>query len=216
MISRVVAALALWLGIVEASAAWWYRPTASNLSSENDWKISWPTNEIKYAEQAVPEASKELLRYDEGGAASWNSTDAHSWLMYYFRWLPGRTAALFVRNHRPDVCLPASGMTLEQDRGFQVMQVNGIDLPVHAFRFDDSGRTLDVFYCYWDARSSYGSDAAAANEDWTMRGRLRAAWKGQREVGTRMLELASWDYPDAVEATDALRQQLVRIIEPKR
>src|SRR5947209_15058561 len=119
--------------------------------------------------------------------------------MYYFRWLPGRTAALFVRNHRPDVCLPASGMTLQEDRGFHVMQVNGIDLPIHAFRFDDAGRIIDIFYCYWDARSSYGNDTSAASEDWTMRGRLRAAWKGKREVGTRMLEIAAWDYSDAAQ-----------------
>jgi hypothetical protein len=59
----------------------------------------------------APEAQA-LLRYNQGGGASWNGSDGHPWMMYFFRWLPGRTAALFVKIHRPDICLPASGMTL--------------------------------------------------------------------------------------------------------
>ena len=38
------------------------------------------------------------------------SADGHNWSMYFFKWLPGRTAGLFIKNHRPDICLPASGM----------------------------------------------------------------------------------------------------------
>ena len=59
-------------------------------------------------------AVETLLRYNEGGAATWRSADDRRWMMYSFRWLPGRTAALFVKNHRPDICLPASGLTMEQ------------------------------------------------------------------------------------------------------
>ena len=84
-------------------------------------------------------------------------------------------------------------MTLQEDRGFHVMQVNGIDLPIHAFRFDDAGRIIDIFYCYWDARSSYGNDTSAASEDWTMRGRLRAAWKGKREDLMRATQFVTFD-----------------------
>ena len=33
------------------------------------------------------------------GGASWIGPEGHRFTMYFFRWLPGRTAALFVRNH---------------------------------------------------------------------------------------------------------------------
>ena len=133
-------------------------------------------------------------------------------MMYSFRWLPGRTAALFVKNHRPDICLPASGLTMEQQSGVHLMNVNGVKLPIRSYRFDDNGRPLHVFYCYWDGRSSYVNDAAAASEDWTAAGRLRAAWQGKRELGTRMLELAVWGYEDDAAARAALERELDKIV----
>jgi hypothetical protein len=48
----------------------------------------------------TPEA-QELLRYNEGGGGSWTGADGKLWTMYFFKWLPGRTAGLFIKNHRP-------------------------------------------------------------------------------------------------------------------
>jgi hypothetical protein len=133
-------------------------------------------------------------------------------MMYSFRWLPGRTAALFVKNHRPDICLPASGLTTEQQTGVHLLTINGARLPIRSYRFDDDGRPLHIFYCYWDGRSSYDDDASAASEDWTVRGRLHAVWQGKRELGARMLELAVWGYENDAEAGAALTQELATII----
>ena len=69
----------------------------------------------------------------------------HLWMMYFFRWFPGRTAALFVKNHRPDICLPASGMTMERDDGLRLVAVNGINLPARSYRFDDRGARCTSF-----------------------------------------------------------------------
>jgi hypothetical protein len=134
-------------------------------------------------------------------------------MMYFFRWLPGRTAALFVKVHRPDVCLPASGLTLTKDEGVRLADVNGVKLPVRFYRFDDRGVPLHVVYCYWDARSSYESVAAATEEDWTARGRVQAALRGRREVGAQMLELIVWGYDDDAEAKAALQKQLERVVQ---
>jgi hypothetical protein len=71
---------------------------------------------------------------------------------------------------------------------------------------------LHVFYCYWDARSSYTSIAAAEQEDWSWRGRLRAALRGSRELGAQMLELVVWGYHDDAEAAKALQHQLTSVI----
>jgi hypothetical protein len=138
----------------------------------------------------------------------------HHWAMYFFRWLPGRTAALFVKVHRPDVCLPASGLTLIRDDGIQLININGVKLPVRSYRFDDHGIPLHVIYCYWDARSSFDTVGAAIEEDWTARGRIRTALKGRREIGAQMLELVVSGYDDDAEAKLALERQLTRIIQP--
>jgi hypothetical protein len=129
--------------------------------------------------------------------------------MYFFRWLPGRTAALFVRNHRPDICLPASGMTLRSD-STALIDVNTVTLPVRSYRFENGGRPLHVYYCYWGGRTS--SQGSYSEEDWTPSGRLRTAWRGKREVGTQMLELAVWGYQDDNDARAALLRELQKII----
>lgn len=190
----------------------WYRAHQTDIAGSR-WRTQWPDQETAFKSIDIPEATRAILRYDDGGGASWRGADSHQWVMYFFRWLPGRTAALFVKVHRPDVCLPASGLALARDDGIHLLTVNGIKLPVRSYRFDDHGRPLHVMYCYWDARSSYDTVAAAIEEDWTARGRIRAALKGRREIGAQMLELVVWGYESDSEAKLALERELGRIVE---
>lgn len=208
----IAAALVLWVGLTEICAAGWYNARGTNSAKVSSWSVSWPVQQTGYADAKVPEAAQELLLYNEGGGANWTGPDGHPWMMYYFRWLPGRTAARFVKFHRPDVCLPASGMTMTRDNGIRLLTVSGIALPIRSYRFENNGRPLHIFYCYWDARSSYESETAANEEDWTVRGRLRAAWRGRREAGAQMLEVVVWNYDHDAEAAAALQRQLEEIV----
>lgn len=208
----IAAALLLWVGLTEICAAAWYNTREMNSPKRSSWSVSWPVHQTAYAEAKVPEAAQELLLYNEGGGANWTGGDGHPWMMYYFRWLPGRTAARFVKFHRPDVCLPASGMTMTRDNGIRLLSVSGIAMPIRSYRFENNGVPLHIFYCYWDARSSYESESAANEEDWTVRGRIRAAWRGRREAGAQMLEVVVWDYNDDSAAAAALQHQLEEIV----
>ncbi|HEY4282475.1 MAG TPA: exosortase/archaeosortase family protein [Chthoniobacterales bacterium] len=204
--------LCAFLVMGEVAVHAWYRSHESEFTVSR-WNAQWPQSEPGYQTAPIPTASREILRYDQGGGASWDGSDSHHWMMYFFRWLPGRTAALFVKVHRPDVCLPASGLTLTHDDGIHLLTVNGIKLPVRSYRFDDHGVPLHVVYCYWDARSSYDTVAAAVEEDWTARGRIRAALNGRREIGAQMLELAVWGYEDDAEARKALERRLTAVVQ---
>jgi len=211
--TALVVGLTVCLVMGELAMQGWYRSHQTDIATSR-WRAQWPDKEETYKSVAIPPATQGILRYDDGGGATWNGADLHHWMMYFFRWLPGRTAALFVKVHRPDVCLPASGLTLTRDDGIQLLAVNGIKLPVRSYRFDDHGVPLHVVYCYWDARSSYETVTAAIEEDWTARGRLRAALKGRREIGAQMLELVVWGYESDSEAKAALERQLAQIIQP--
>src|SRR6202040_3282752 len=208
---RLMAGLALWLLLAEVGVQAWYRlHQSANISSR--WSVSWPAFETEYKSVPIAPEAEKMLHYNEGGGASWQTADGHRWMMYFFRWLPGRTAARFVKIHRPDICLPASGRTMERDNGLRMLAVNGVNLPVRSYRFDDRGVPLHVFYCYWDARSSYENVAAAESEDWSVRGRVRAALQGRREIGAQMLEVVVWGYQDDAEASEALARELGRVI----
>ena len=207
----LLVSLAVWLVLTETGVQIWYRIHESPLARAR-WTIQWPRSETGYRSVPITPEAKSLLRYNEGGGASWRAGDGRHWMMYFFRWLPGRAAGLFVKIHRPDVCLPASGMMMERDNGFQLLAVNGVKLSIRSYRFDDHGAPLHVFYCYWDARSSYENVAAAEEEDWTARGRLRAALLGRREIGAQMLELVVWGYENDGEANHALERRLAEVV----
>ena len=209
----LMAGLTMWFLLVEGGVHIWYRVHQSSIASSR-WSARWPESENAYKSVTIAPETQALLRYNEGGGATWKGPDRHPWMMYFFRWLPGRTAALFVKIHRPDICLPASGLTMSRDDGIRLITINGVNLPVRSYRFDDHGMPLHVFYCYWDARSTYDNVKTAVEEDWTARGRLRAAFLGRREIGAQMLEIVVWGYEEDGEANLALRRQLAQIIAP--
>jgi exosortase len=206
--------LALWLVIIECVVQIWYG--LHQFDPKFRWSVSWPATEAEYKSVSIAPQAAGMLQYSDGGGASWQSKDGHRWLMYFFHWLPGRTAALFVKIHRPEKCLPAAGLTMIRDNGIGLITVNGVNLPVRSYVFDDAGARLHVYYCYWDARSSYESVVAAEEEDWSPRGRVRAALRGRREVGAQMIELAVWGYEDESAALEGLRRELTDIVRPGR
>ena len=85
-------------------------------------------------------------------------------------------------------------------------------MSVRAYRFDDNGVPLHIFYSYWDGTVTENV-RQATEEDWTMRGRLRRAWLAQRDRGTQVLEIAAWGYNDDAIATEELTRQLTRFVK---
>jgi exosortase len=199
-------ALTLWIVLAEIGVQLYYRFHQSSMASPR-WTVLWPTSEIGYKSVPIPPETKNLLRYNDGSAATWKAADGHLRMMYFFRWLPGRSGGLSVKIHRPDICLPATGLTMRHDDGSRLLNVNGVDLHIHSYRFEDRAAQLHVFYCYWDASSSNKNVAAAEQEDWTARGRLRAVFKVRPEIGA-VLELIVWGYQDDSDAERAMRREL--------
>ena len=196
--------------IAEACTQIWYRlhePAAAHLQP---WKIAWPSQARNWRTVPIAENAQELLRYNEGGGGAWTGEDGHQWNIFFFRWLPGRTAGLFVRNHRPDICLPASGMVQRGSMQSKTLMINEVVLPIRFYVFESNGHTLHVFYCYWDG--TVVQPGTADHENWTPRGRLEAVLKGKRDVGTQMLEIIGWGYDDDQKAEQAAIEQLSRIV----
>src|SRR5206468_6155686 len=97
--SGLLIGLAIWLLLVEVSVQIWYR--AHQIAASSRWAVHWPESENNYKPVPIASEAESLLRFNEGGAAAWEGEDGHQWAMYFFRWLPGRTAARFVKVHRP-------------------------------------------------------------------------------------------------------------------
>ena len=197
--------------VAEAGTQAWYRTQEARTTQLAPWTIAWPTKAANWKEVPVEESAQGLLRYNEGGGGDWFA-DGHNWSMYFFKWLPGRTAGLFIKNHRPDICLPASGMTQRGGVKNKLLNVNGVPLPIRSYVFENAGRPLHVFYCYWDGTPP--EPGMLDQENWTASGRLDAVKRGKRDVGTQMLEIVAWGYEDAEKAEQAALEQLRQIIRP--
>jgi exosortase len=214
--SRISRALLAWLFLAtlaaEVSTQIWYRMHESPSARMPAWAVTWPTQAQDFKSVPVAEQAQELLRYNEGGGGTWRSNDGHQFGMYFFRWLPGRTAGLFIKNHRPDICLPASGMKQIGGEERKLINVNGVTLPIRSYVFDNNGTLLRVYYCYWDG--TVPNAATMNQENWTASGRLRAVREGRREVGAQMLELVAWGYDEGQSAEQAIRNQLEKIVRP--
>ncbi len=210
-LSRFVLALLLaFVAAAEAGTQIWYRIHEARAAKVEPWSIAWPTAARDYNEVPIAKQAEDLLRYNEGGGGSWIDAAGHQWTMFFFKWLPGRTAGLFIKNHRPDICLPASGMTLRGGVQHKRFTVNGVTLPIRAYVFEAGSTLLHVYYCYWDGTPI--EVGAQDQENWTAAGRLEAARRGKRDVGTQMLEVVVAGYHDEAEAERAVRRQLSEIV----
>ncbi len=193
----LLTALVAWLVFAEIGVQIWYRSHQGATSIR--WGVQWPDSASNYKQVPIAPEAETLLRYNEGGGAAWDGEDGHQWMMYFFKWLPGRTAARFVKVHRPDICLPASGRTMERDNGIRMVPVSGINMPIRSYRFDDHGSPLHVFYCYWDARSR----ANSRDHRLGLSGR-RGSGKG---AGSRARSSCSRELTLFVRARNILRSQ---------
>ncbi len=198
--------------VAEAGTQIWYRAHETASSRVRAWDAVWPRQAENFKTVPVAEQAQSLLRYNEGGGAAWMSDDGHQWDMYFFRWFPGQTAGLFVKNHRPDICLPASGMTQIGGVKYDIFHVNGVPLPIRSYIFDNGGEPLHVYYCYWDG--TIPKPENMNEENWTAAGRLAAVRKGKRDIGTQMLELIGLGYENDEVARQAVLAQLEKIVHP--
>jgi exosortase len=205
-------AIALLAFVVTAEAATqaWYGMHEARAARVQPWDVAWPKDAPNWKEVPVAENAQELLRYNEGGGGSWTTPNGYQWIMYFFRWLPGRTAGLFIKNHRPDICLPASGMTLRGGVQNKLIEVNGIKLPIRSYVFASGPNLLYVYYCYWDG--SPPESAPQDQENWTASGRMEAVRRGKRDLGTQMLELVVSGPSSEEDAERAVREQLARVV----
>jgi hypothetical protein len=152
------------------------------------------------------------LRYDEASSAAWEAPRGVRWWSFYARWEPARTALQLVRSHSPEICLPAVGRTFVQELPPVVLD-EAPSLRFRAYEFLQGERPLFVFVCIQEDKHA-GDGSAAALSGWNASGRVLAAWRGQRNLGQRLLEIAVIGWSDFAQARDALEAAVSEIVEP--
>jgi len=206
-----------WLALTELGTECWYRAHEADAMMNpkwSQWSLQWPVQARGFKNDTISKSIWEQMNYDEGQSAEWSDAAGHYWRAFYFRWQPARSLAQRVkiqgaRFHRPEICLPAAGLTLRQDFGVKWEQVGKLRFPFHIYQFDDHGTTLYVFYSLWEEGMK---EQSIANMRENTSARLAAAWYGTRGLGQRLVEMAVSGAASQDDAEIALQHQLNLII----
>ena len=173
-----------------------------------------PWSNPTFSELPLTQKTKQLLRYDEAGSATWREDDGTQWQMIYLRWLPGRIAVHLAKSHTPDVCLPSAGRSVQANPDLDYLPVHGLRLPFRTYTMEETGKTSFVFYCLWEDRALEQVFQEMDLSDYG--NRLNPVLEGRRNVGQRSLEVIVSGYADFDQAKAALVRQLQTMIKVEK
>jgi exosortase len=200
-----------WLAVIFAGTEIWYRSHERQLIERPRWQASWPTGNETVTSLPIPETTRVILHYDEAKSVAWEEPRGVLWWSFFAHWKPQRAALQLVRSHSPEICLPAIGRTFRMARPDLNLTAGSVPLDFRSYEFEQNGRPLFVFVCIQeDKRVASGS---TASEEWNLRGRLRAAFHGKRNLGQRLLEIAVSGLDDFAQAKEAVAKTVNAIVK---
>jgi hypothetical protein len=174
------------------------------------WSVAWPRDNPTFTQNILDEKVKTILRYDDAVSASWQDPDGVGWYMIYLRWLPGRTAAHLATLHTPNVCLTASGHSVESVPNIVYLPVRGLKLPFREYIVNDTGVPAYVFYCLWEDRAQA---QFFKTQLLTYNNRLAGVLTGQRNCGERSLEVMIQGVHSLKDAEASLVRKLNSLVQ---
>lgn len=206
---RYAVGLLVWLVVAEVGVASWYRSRESRLALGPSWSVAFPKEKPTYEDIPMHPKTAALLRFDEGQQASWVEQDGTRWMAFYFDWRPGRVTGYLAKRHTPEVCLPASGATLQAGPDLMPLTIHGVELPMRHYVFESQGRPLQVFQCRWEAG---GPASASVRQDSESANLVRGIWAGRGKHGQKVLEFILSGPLDSKQARVALAEQLEKLV----
>jgi exosortase/archaeosortase family protein len=203
-----------WLALIFAGTEIWYRLHERQLMERPSWQVTWPSRNDTVAAQPIPETTRVILRYDDAKTASWEQPRGVRWWSFFAHWKPQRAALQLVRSHSPEICLPAIGRNFRMARPDVKVSTSPVTLDFRSYEFEQNGHPLFVFVCIQeDKRVASGP---ADTGEWNLRGRLRAAFDGKRNLGQRLLEVAILGLDDYSQASEAFSKTAAEILRAEK
>lgn len=196
-----------WLAFVFCGTELWYRAHERELIARPEWSAQWPEENKSLRAAEIPQTTRVILRYDRASSATWENPGGVKWWGFFARWKPQRAALQLVRSHSPEICLPAIGRRFRRELPPVSLAAN--QLRFRAYEFEQHGRPLFVFVAIQEDKARVENAPAL---EFSARGRLRAAWHAQRNLGQRLLEIAVIGFDDFSQARAALLRMAPEIV----
>ncbi|MBC7839192.1 MAG: archaeosortase/exosortase family protein, partial [Nitrospiraceae bacterium] len=198
----------LWIIAIELATGVWFKTRERALPPATTWTMQWPSNSHAFRFAEVPDEVKSILRYSEAATGTIREPGTPTWQIYFLRWDAGRTSAQLAVMHRPEICLPATGMRQVADSGVTTVHAHGLAMPFHGSVFDDGNQRLYVYRCLWEDRGASQDNTL----DISLSGRLKATWQGRRNTGQRLVQVVIFGARNEQEAREDLVRRIPELI----
>jgi exosortase len=205
-----VPGLTVWLGIVLIGTELWYYD--SDKVPESPWRLAPPAESTALQ---IPPAALATFRCDRTTAANWSEANGARWLLYFFEWNFGPAfSRVAAQMHRPEICLPAGGRELQEDRGIVSFPVAGFTLSFHAYSFRQNDELLFVYHGIWQMRTARGLEHGSLSFHKQVASLQSVLWR-ERAFEQQVAELAVTGYSNAGQADAALQEILPKLLIPR-
>jgi exosortase/archaeosortase family protein len=192
-----------WVVIAGAAAAVagtqaWYVAHEWRAPPGTTWILAAPDG--SWQPSPVPREAQAILGNTSADGLAWRDPilGTRAWA-YVIGWQGDAAHGENPEWHDPSVCLPAAGGTLVRDLGKVSLSIEGVPLTFSAFRFVIAGRTIETFFCHWDAELDQSRAEFPEGRGIRWR-RLDRVFDGRRRgaVAHLTLEIETRDDPEAV------------------
>ena len=198
-----------WILLAEVSIEGWFRWHERGIGKNPQWTVQWPRDERDFADQEMQERAAAVLKYSQAEAVGWRDEDGHFWSMYFIRWDPGRVSRRLGASHTPAICLPAVGHEMVERRPVTILEINGLAMPFTPYRFRRGNWEFYVYHCLWEDRDRNLPVPFSQGD------RIRAALRGERNLGQRILGISLLGPESFAEAEERIIERLKAIVIPE-
>ncbi|MGA9776742.1 MAG: exosortase/archaeosortase family protein [Verrucomicrobiia bacterium] len=210
ILNRLGLCLLVWLTVVEGGVQLWYHIRESHLKPGPAWTLTFPRDNPTFKVIPIDEPTRYLLRFDNGEQGAWTDADGTQWQGFYFSWLPGRVAGYLAKRHTPEICLAAAGLKLLSGPKLNMMNVQGVELPMRCYVFQTAEGVAQVFQCRWEAGATKDDYVVEESARYNL---IRAIWVGRGDKGQKVLEFVISGMDDPERAKQALARELEKLIK---
>ena len=168
-------------------------------------------NSFHLEEQVIPKQIAAQLHYKEGYSIQWQerfktrknpftekvsiNPNYEYWQLFQASWDSGGACTAILSTHSPDSCLPLTGFIqvnpeVGKKPSLISLRVDDCDISFESYEFLKDRRKFFVYRCFWPHMNFPGQTNLFPSGGYSLKGRIEASFKGERNVGGTMLALA--------------------------
>lgn len=205
-------ALGFWMSCLALTSAWFAWNLQRQPTREKIWTVSPGSAAAGVKSHPIAQTTLDmLLQPDTALFEEWTDNEDITWYLFYFRWEPSKTAIQSAMTvHDPSNCLVAVGMTLRETLAPRAIHTGGFDILFSRYVFARGREPFHVFHVV------ESDNPEAQTNQLSAPARIAEAFKGRRNQGLRVLEIAVRGAANIDDAERRLAKMLENRLNSRR